>query len=254
MVDSTSALPTSTHSSEAERNLRSAFHEHYRGSPIPADQQLVNLGLFMNRQALSRILFLHELYGYVLDVPGVLIEFGVRWGQTLAVLANLRGIYEPFSYLRKIVGFDTFAGFPSIHELDGSSPAASVGSYGVTEGYENYLAAILDYHERESPISHVRKYELVKGDVKETLPEYLRNQPQTVVALAYFDLDLYEPTRDCLTAIAPHLTRGSVLAFDELNHPDFPGETAAVKEVIGLDRYRLRRSRFSPYASYLIVD
>ncbi len=249
-----STPPAAGFASDAEQTSRAAFHEHYRESPIPAGEQLDNLGLFVNRQSLSRILFLNELYGYIVDVPGVLMELGVHWGQSLALLTNLRGIYEPYNYPRKIIGFDTFEGFPSIHELDGGSPIASVGAYAVTRGYERYLEAILDYHERESPIAHMRKYELVKGDVTSTLPQYLERTPQTIIALAYFDLDLYEPTRDCLTVIAPHLTKGSVLAFDELNHPDFPGETAAVREVLGLDRYRLRRSRFSPFASYLIVD
>lgn len=39
----------------------------------------------------------------------------------------------------------------------------------------------------------------------------------------------------------PHLTRGSVLGFDELNCGEFPGETVAVREVLGLDRVALRR-------------
>jgi hypothetical protein len=68
------------------------------------------------------------------------------------------------------------------------------------------------------------------------LPEYLQGNPQTIVALAYFDLDLYEPTRDALQAVVPHLTRGSVLAFDELGHAKWPGETAAFREVLGFGR------------------
>ena len=39
------------------------------------------------------------------------MEFGVRWGQNLITLNNLRGIYEPFNHSRKIIGFDTFEGF-----------------------------------------------------------------------------------------------------------------------------------------------
>lgn len=213
-----------------------------------------NLGLFLNRQSLSRILSMQELYTQVLDVPGVVMELGVRWGQNLALFANFRGIHEPFNYTRRIIGFDTFEGFPAVHAADGDSDSIQVGAYGVTEGFEAYLDQVLDYHEHESPLAHLRKYELVKGDVTQTVPDYLRAHPETVVALAYFDLDLYEPTRDCLLALAPHLTRGSVLAFDELNHPGFPGETAALREVLGLDRHRLRRSRLSGYASWLVVD
>jgi hypothetical protein len=90
--------------------------------------------------------------------------------------------------------------------------------------------------------------------VVETVGQYLETNPQTVIALAYFDLALYEPTRRCLEAIRPHLARGSVIAMDELNSPDFPGETVAFREVIGLDRYRLVRSRFLPDRTYVVID
>ena len=103
-------------------------------------------------------------------------------------------------------------------------------------------------------MSHIRKYELVKGDMIETVPAYLEANPHTVIALAYFDLALYEPTRKCLEAIRPHLARGSVLAMDELNSADFPGETVAFNEVIGLRSYRLVRSRFLPDRTYVVID
>jgi hypothetical protein len=75
-----------------------------------------------------------------------------------------------------------------------------------------------------------------------------------VIALAYFDFDLYKPTRDCLEAIQPYLTKGSVLAFDELNTPEFPGETIAVREVFGLSRYAIRRDPNNPLTSYLVIE
>ncbi|HTX47082.1 MAG TPA: hypothetical protein VMD48_12405 [Solirubrobacteraceae bacterium] len=248
------ALATSSFASVAELDFRSEFFETYLRSPIPANEQLDNLGLFINRQTLSRMLFMHELYLQVLDVPGVVFDLGTRWGQNLALFGSFRGMYEPFNYPRKVVGFDTFEGFPSIDSRDGEAEVVTPGSLSVTPGYESYLAAVLDYHERESPISHIPKYEIVKGDVTATVPEWLRTHPETVIALAYFDLDLYEPTRECLEAIRPRLTRGSVIGFDELNHPEFPGETAAVMEVFGLDHVRLRRSRLNTFPCYMVVE
>ena len=82
----------------------------------------------------------------------------------------------------------------------------------------------------------------------------MEKHPETIIALAYFDFDLYTPTRDCLKAILPHLTKGSVLAFDELNMPEFPGETLAVKEVLGLSRYAIRRDPSNPLASWMVVE
>lgn len=239
--------------SEQERELRQAFLEVFRRAPIPDDELLGQLGLFLNRQTLSRILFMDELYRRVVRVPGVVFELGVRWGQNLAVWASLRGIYEPYNHARHIVGFDTFGGFPGLHEEDGDAEAASVGAYGVTEGYAEYLSEVLRYHEQESPVSHIERFELVAGDATETVPRYLAEHAETVVALAYFDFDLYEPTRAALEALRPHLTRGSVLGFDQLGSRTFPGETRAVQEVLGLDSLKFVRSRYAAQACYAVV-
>ena len=42
--------------------------------------------------------------------------------------------------------------------------------------------------------------------------------------------------------------------MDELNSADFPGETVAFNEVIGLGTYRLVRSRFLPDRTYVVID
>ena len=243
-------LQTSDH----EKNTRAQFLNLFKNNPIPMDELIVNLGLFIKRQDLSRLLFIHELYKKIIDIHGIVIEFGVRWGQNLALFQSLRGIYEPFNHNRKIVGFDTFEGFPSVHEKDGSSDIASIGSYATTQGYEDFLENVLSYHEQESPISHIKKFELVKGNAITEIDNYLKQHPETIIAMAYFDFDLYEPTKKCLEAIRSHLTKGSILGFDELNVSVFPGETLALKEVFGLSKYSIRRSPFSSNASYIVIE
>jgi len=243
-----------TKSSSGELSNREKFYELFKRSPIPSNELLFDLGLYMNRQALSRVLFMHDLYKQILNVHGIIIEFGVRWGQNLALFSSFRGMYEPFNHTRKIVGFDTFSGFPTVSAKDGKDQIVAEGAYGVSEGYEKYLAAVLDYHEQESPLSHMKKYELVKGDAVETVQKYLADHPETIIAMAYFDFDLYEPTKKCLAAIKGHLTKGSVLGFDELNWPPFPGETLALKEELGLDHYSIRRSPLNPTPSYIVID
>jgi hypothetical protein len=195
---------------------------------------------------------MHELYQKIVSVHGVIMEFGVRWGQNLALYQSFRGMYEPFNYNRKLIGFDTFEGFPSVDKKDGSS--VNVGDYSVTKNYVDYLKAILDYHEAESPLAHMKKYSLEVGDASVTIVDFLKRHPETIVSLAYFDFDIYKPTKDCLEAILPHLTKGSILAFDELNFDKFPGETLALREVIGLSKYRIQRSPLNPLCSYLIVE
>lgn len=241
-------------SNENEINKRKDFLSLFKESPIPDDEILYNLGLFINRQNLSRIIFMNELYKKILDVHGVVIEFGVRWGQNLSLFESFRGMYEPYNYNREIIGFDTFEGFKSVDKLDGSEEIIKEGSYSVTKNYEDYLDKILYYHESESPISHLKKYKLIKGDATKTIHEYLEKNPQVIIAFAYFDFDIYKPTKECLQAILPHLTKGSVIGFDELNYNKFPGETIALQEVLGINKYKIRRIDISPLQSYIVID
>lgn len=212
--------------------------------------------LFLLPHVVRRLLFLDAMYRQILPVHGVIMELGVRFGRDLAMFDALRTVHEPLNYGRKIIGFDTFTGFPSVHEQDGDYALVEVGGLHTGDDYDDYLRAVLAEREQMAPYEHMRKFEIVKGDATVTVPEYLERNPHTIVALAYFDFDIYEPTRDCLKALRPHLTKGSILAFDELNCPDFPGETTAVREVLGLDTYAIRRlPGIGPgMPSYLVID
>lgn len=204
--------------------------------------------VFLKRQAMSRLLYYDGLYRRIVDVAGVICEFGVQWGATMTTLTNLRGIYEPYNHSRRIVGFDTFAGFVGVAAEDGD--AVVDGGYATDVGYEAELAEVLTIHESFSPIAQIRKFELVKGDVCETLPAWLERNPAPVVAMAIFDMDIYRPTKAALEAIVPRLVKGSLLVFDEMTHPEFPGEMQAVQQVLGLNRLRLQRSPLQPYCAF----
>lgn len=248
------AMGIKTFESAQERDARDRLEQLLRSAPVPRGQLLSNLGLFLNSKNLSRLLFMDRLYRLAVDVPGVVMEFGVRWGQNCALFAALRGIYEPFNRHRTIVGFDTFEGFPSVSPEDGRSDMMYPGNLQVSQNYEDFLAAVLTCQEQDNPLGHLTRFQLRKGDATRQVGLFLEEHPETIVALAYFDLDLYEPTRKCLEAIRPRLVKGSVVGFDELNDPDSPGETRAVMEVLGLNGLRLKRDRFASRVSFFVVD
>jgi len=204
--------------------------------------------VFLKRQVLSRLLYQDQLYRRIIDVPGVICEFGVHWGATIATLCNLRGIYEPYNYSRHIFGFDTFGGFVGVDPKDGGF--SNEGDYATSSGYEEELSTLLSLHESFSPIPQIQKYDLIKGDVAKTLPIWLEENPHAIISMAIFDMDIYKPTRVALEMILPRLVKGSILVFDELNCPHFPGETQAVTEVLGLNNIRLQRSPLQPYCAF----
>ncbi|HDP98531.1 MAG TPA: crotonobetainyl-CoA--carnitine CoA-transferase [bacterium] len=222
-------------------------------SPIPDEQILGNLGLFLVRATLGRMLFMQKLYTKTLNTHGVIMEFGVRWGQNLGLFSALTSIYEPYNLTRKIIGFDTFEGFVSVGKEDGTSPEAKAGGLAVTVNYEEHLDQIMEVKQRLMPRGHWKRYELVKGDVLQTLPEYLEKHPETIISLAFFDLDLYEPTKKCLELIRPYLAKNSIVGFDQLAWDIFPGETQALREAWGTSDFDILRELESPQQCYIVM-
>lgn len=241
-------------SSTGEKDVLKALAEHLKGAPVPDDELLPNLGLFLTSKNLSRILFFYEIYKKILHLHGIVAEFGVRWGQTLSLMSALRGIFEPFNRHRKIVGFDTFEGFKGLCDKDGELCGCADGSFSVPPLYEEYLGRILYMQEQLNPISHLKRYEIVKGDAAKTVPEYLRRHPETIISLAIFDFDIYAPTKAALEAVRPYLCRGSILVFDELCDDIFPGETTALKEIFGLNNLRIQRFPMTSRISYVEME
>ncbi len=206
--------------------------------------------LTLKRQSISRLLYYANLYRQLIGIPGVICEFGARWGTTLAQLIAFRGIYEPFNHSRKIYGFDTFSGFPEVDKKD--SKHSSVGDYSVPVGHFELLKEILTIHELNSPLSHIKKFDLIKGDASVTIQSWLESNPHAIISMAIFDMDIYRPTKDVLESIVPRLIKGSLLVFDELNCEIFPGETRAVDEVLGLNNLRLRHDPNQPNCAWAV--
>lgn len=220
--------------------------------PLMGPHWNLHSNLFIKRIGLSRILYFNNLYSLIKDIPGVICEFGVQWGASLSLLINLRGMIEPYNYSRKIVGFDTFSGFEATHVKDGD--LVSKGDYSTIDSYCEQLEEILLLQESFSPLSHIKKFELVKGDASVTINEWIERNPHAIISMAIFDMDVYQPTKDVLEKIIPRLVKGSVLVFDEVNCPKFPGETLALMEVLGLNKIKLRRDPNQPYCAWAVFE
>lgn len=238
--------------SDLEVQAYQGLAQALRQAPMPDNQVLAHLPLYLTRSSLSHILFMSDLYRLALDVHGDIVEFGTRWGRNLALFLSLRNSLEPHNYTRRVVGFDTFEGFASLAAEDGADPILKPGHLAVAQDWQRDLTELLAQHEALGPRPGVRRFELVKGDVCQTFPAWLDRHPESLVALAYFDMDIYRPTRDALQALLPRLTRGSVIGFDELCLEAFPGETVALREVLDLRQHRLVRSPYSGNQSYIV--
>lgn len=210
--------------------------------------------VFATRQQVTYFIERYELYKKIINIPGSIIELGVAGGFGLMSFAHFCSIFEPTHYVRKIYGFDTFEGFPELDQNDLSSSAAHMKKGGLKFDSYDYLKKIIPLYDKNRFLSHLPKIELIKGDASLCIDEFLKNNPSLVIAMLYLDVDLYQPTKTALEKLVSRIPKGGVIVFDELNHPDYPGETIAVSEVIGINNLNLRRLEFSSMAAYAVME
>lgn len=241
--------------SNNDLNQFEAAEQLFQGDPAQLIEKLEAFPKYASRQSIAKFLTKHEIFKRILHVNGSIVECGVLHGAGLLTWAKLSSIFEPANHVRKVIGFDTFGGFPSVAEADTKTGTFHELKEGGLTGstFENVTEAI-DVYDLNRPINHISKVELVKGDLSITAPEYLEKNPHLVVSLLYLDLDIYEPTKKAMEVFLPRMPKGAVIVFDELNAKIFPGETMAVVQEIGLRNLRIERFPFDSYVSYAVLE
>jgi len=232
---------------ELEEKLRGIFKLNF---PVDTAQWNHQLQVYLKRHNIMRIIYYNELYQKILDIPGDVLDFGVHFGASTALLLNFRGIYEPYNVSRRIWAFDTFEGLKGVTSKD---PNSVDESYSTPKLYEEVLQDILGIHEGFSPIGHLSRFGIVKGDARKTFKSWLTNNPGTLISMLHLDMDLFEPTAEVLELAKPRLTKGSLVVFDELTAKFFPGEAEALMKIVGVQNVSLRRSLYQPYCAWYIV-
>ncbi len=237
-----------------EIDWRSRAGEYFDGSIGTTIEKLQNFAKYVPTQDLRKFICRAELFRKVLHVHGSIIECGVLYGGGLMTWAQLSEIFEPLNHTRNIIGFDTFEGFVKVSPKDCPGKATQCKPGGLAIDSFRDLLRCIELYDQSRFLGHIPKVRLVKGDVAETLPAFLEQYPHLVVSLLWLDFDLYEPTAAALEMLVPRIPKGGIIAFDELNHEMWPGETIAVMEKIGLTNLRIRRFPFGGTVSYAVVQ
>lgn len=234
--------------------------EYFNTSLGSPDIKISQFPKYTKEEDLQNFIFKLEVFKKILKVHGSIIELGVLFGGGLMTWAKLSSIFEPLNHSRKIIGYDTFSGFPTVSKNDKinneiskihSISSAQKNDFCV-DSFDDLLKSIRLY-DSERCKGSIKKIELVKGDITKTIPKYLKTNPHLVISLLNLDLDLYKPTKFALKHLLPRMVRGSIICFDELNHPRWPGETIAVMEELGLNNIKLERFEFAPNQSYAVL-
>jgi len=238
----------------AEREVGARLESVFNRCPDGFEKKLENFPKYVKRQNLTRFLVQYEIFKRVLHVKGSVIECGVLRGGGLMSWAHFSSILEPVNLTRRIYGFDSFAGFPSVSDRDRGPLSDHVKAGDLCSNPYDELKELIGIYDSYRFLGHVNKVELVRGDATATIPEFIQTHQHLVVSLLFLDFDLYEPTRAALKHFFPRIPKGGIIAFDELDNPLWPGETAALLDELGIGRLKLERLEFDPYIGFAVVD
>jgi len=242
--------------------FRKELSDYFTKSVGTTDVKISQFPKYLMELDFRNFLFKVEIFKKVLNVHGSILEMGVHFGGGLMTWAKLSSIYEPANYSRKIIGFDTFSGFPKISPKDKiTKHIQETRKFKTPKKNDNYVDSYEDLKKSIELYDLDRynfgagpKIELVKGDATKTIPKYLKDNPHLTISLLNLDFDIYEPTKVALKYLLPRMPKGAIICFDEINHPFWPGETIAVLEELGIKNIRLKKFPFAPSPSYAILE
>lgn len=238
---------------EVEQQVGKNIESIFLNCSDSVEIKLENFTKYVRRQHLKRFLALYEVFKLVLPVKGSVIECGVWRGFSLMAWAKLSTMLEPENLTRRIYGFDTFEGFPSVHDMDQSAFKSNERGELSSDSYDELFQLIKEY-DADRFLGHIGKVELIRGDMAKTIPEFIERHQHLIVSLLFIDCDLYEPTKTALEHFLPRMPKGAIVALDDLDNPIWPGETLAILETVGINKLKLQRLEWDPYIAYAVIE
>jgi hypothetical protein len=214
-----------------------------------------SLGLFLRGSLLARIMGIVDIYKQIIDIPGVIFDIGTWRGQTAVICENLRAIYEPLQFNRRIICFDTFEGYKGFSKKDRATRIHNEGTYALSgTNYAQWLQKILVLHEKSNAMGHIHgKHKVIEGDCRETIPQFFIDCPGEIIALSFFDINAYEPTAEAFQQVWERLAPGGIVAFWQLTRDSVPAEGMVYADkILNNKQHRLLRTPTYPGLCYIV--
>ncbi len=207
--------------------------------------------LFMNEERFSKLLIHYEVFKKIKNMNGSIVECGVFKGTSLSRFAMLRGLIGN-SKKNKLIAFDVFSdNFPNTKYSNEKKQRAH---WLKTAGGSSIATSQLNKLFRKKKI---KNYELVKGDVLKTIPEYLKKNPKLKISLLNIDIDFVETTECVLENFYSRVSKGGIILFDNYEGVGtggtfYKGETNTINKFLKKVKKKIVKFPFCNRPSYII--
>lgn len=217
---------------KADDEIEMLLDQHFEKFNISPLEVSKNFPIYTRRLFMKKFLAHYELFCKTIALPGDIVELGVFRGATLMEWANFIEIRNMGDRQKQVFGFDNFAGFTEISEKDGKVSddlKKTIGGFD-SSMFEAPLEDAISIYDKDRFIPYKARVKLVKGNIEETVPKFVEDNPGLRISLLHFDADMYTPTKIGLEYFYPLVIKGGVILFDEYGIRPWGGESNAVDE------------------------
>jgi hypothetical protein len=194
---------------------------------------------------MSKIIAHYELFKISNNVPGHIVECGLFKGASFIRFATFRHLFNNAN-AKRMIGFDAFGTFPeTAFEPDFAMRENFIAESGETGISEDQLMEVLRHKGCADNV------DLVKGDVRNTVPNYIKENPSLKISLLNIDVDVYEATKVCIEELYDYVTVGGVIILDDYSNV-FPGANKAIDEFFTGRDVEIKRFPFSVTPCYTV--
>ena len=214
-----------------------------RDNDIPIRDVLESFAIYARRINITRFLAHYELYRMVKDVPGCIVECGIYQGNSLLAFAKFLEIFHPGDRIRHVIGFDSFKGFEEFSPEDGPEyPNRSkvLGGWS-PENFKECFEKLVDVYHADAFVPHAKRVFVVEGDINETVPRYVEENPGLRISLLHLDVDLFKPNLTALQHLYPRVVPGGLVVLDEYGMTEWGGESKAFEEYFGESMPKMKK-------------
>lgn len=202
----------------SKNTTRVENYEHFNNFIFSDDVKI--LGKLLHR-------FLH--YRNIQHLPGDIVEIGVFRGSGMATFLKFNEIFSNTSN-KKVIGFDIYDAVKSEEILQKD---AESDRQGMSHIFNRVPPESLSYESvRQNLIGtsiSTDKFDMIAGDVEETLPKFLEENPGFRISLLYIDVDIERPTYNALKYLWDRILPGGVVIFDEYEFHKYSESCGAEK-------------------------
>ena len=198
---------------------------------------------------LAKLISKYEFLKRTAHLPGDIVELGVYKGSgmmTWLKMLNLTSVNQ-----KHVFGFDLFDEEALLQTLQGSQREVMDSlfkdrNFTQKDSYEEKLKSMLSD-------AGFERHELVKGNVLETIPQFLNDYPGFRASVINFDLDVDEPTFFALEQLWPRLVVGGIAIFDEYALKEWD-ESNAVDRFCAEHKLELKYTGYAAPTAFIIKE